>query len=752
MSRVFVSQNGGRGGVNVGHRQATVCGGRGQPRQMFVNNNYTNDTRKQRVSILGQKGESVMKCPVLKVGHTVVDLPVISRANEIIKHTNNPLIQVITVSSPTGSGKSVALPIIVAEQGKRIMVTIPTRLATRALYQYQANRNAANPYDFGYACHGEHNYSDSTKVIYVTPMHAFNIIKARIVDKKPFDDNFVLAIDEAHYKSEENAGTILLAKEALKRHILKKLVIMSATLGTINFDEFTCANIVSDGRLFPIEENWGAGPIELFNPKDAMLKTISKVIRIIEDHRTNPRKGILVFAAGANEVDEMAMSFDRHIMSSQTLSHVTVHRLYSTMPKDEMDMVCDAIGAVGETIVVFTTNVAESSVTIPYIDTTVCMGVQKTAFETTISGTVLKLCKIPKDKQIQRKGRAGRTSPGKHFTMYSQSEFDTLEESDLSELDTGIPYTLVLKLSEVGLDAKSILNIPSEKYNAIVDKLTRLCISDCEMRVTPFGREILKYNMSLEASVMAHRAITHHNPILKMLLIVILSMIEGGQGASYFWIPKQKRSQGDRQSFMESTFGEMKGSNDLISLVNIFSEMYHRPTEKDGVAVSHKDGSIGHWASKKSMNNKLLTNARRSFQNLAKIAFSDGALNTHRKFWSDHVADFLAGSSRPPMCSSRYELKDFCNHYDVMTEIYEMFQNVYYDCVLSDPTYNRFGVVCYTSLTTTSTYTMDTNRGFSEMSTSGHPVIVALQLVTNKNGMSESKFCSLAFPGNITEK
>lgn len=696
----------------------------------------------------------VPKYCILKPDHVINRLPVFDRADEINAAINNPLIQVIVLESPTGSGKSVGAPVLIAEQGKKTIVSLPTRLAVRGLNSYLTSYNARNPYDFGFACHGEVRYTTTrdpvtgamkfqTKVMYVTTMHAFNVLMKRMSEGVPFDDDFVLSIDEAHHTSEENAGIILLAKEALRRGILKKLVIMSATLGSMNFDEFTSVDIRCEGRLFPIDVIWGTGKIELLDPNSAKIMTVNKVVDIITEHLRNPRKGILVFTPGANEAEEMATMLENFVRQrGSSFGNIVVHRLYSEMQKEEMEMVTNEPEMPGKTIVVFTTNVAESSVTIKYIDTVVDMGTQKTSYENPTFGTILKLEEIPKDKALQRRGRGGRLHPGKCYLMYSESQFNSLKDTDTSDLERKIPYTLVLKLLDVGLPAKEILEIPEDKFAAIVMKLTRLKIMDERLRVTPFGREILKYNMSLESSVIAHSAISSSNEVVKLLSIIILAMIEGGQGMSYFWVPRDRRSPEDRKDYMEYTFGDMKGSNDLVTLIYIFSEMFHRPVDRNG-RLSHTDGSISHWAKVTSMNNKLLTNARKSFSRLAHMAYPD----SNCRFWSDYVEIGFDVMPIPEFLHGECELKDFCNHTDAMNEIYRLFEKVYFDCGMSNPRRNKFGILCYTHTKTGGEYTMDTNRGFSDMASIPCAHVVALQLVTSESGIKKNRFCSLVFPG-----
>ena len=71
--------------------------------------------------------------------------------------------------------------------------------------------------------------------------------------------------------------------------------------------------------------------------------------------------------------------------------------------------------------VIFATNVAETSITVPNITVVVDSGVCKEQrFDPLRKVTVLKIGKVSQSSARQRMGRAGRTAPGTCYRMYSQ--------------------------------------------------------------------------------------------------------------------------------------------------------------------------------------------------------------------------------------------------------------------------------------------------------------------------------------------
>lgn len=51
----------------------------------------------------------------------------------------------------------------------------------------------------------------------------------------------------------------------------------------------------------------------------------------------------------------------------------------------------------------------------------------------------------------QRKGRAGRTGPGKCFRLYSEQQFEEMEDFSLPEIQRVPLHSLVLQLVQLGL-------------------------------------------------------------------------------------------------------------------------------------------------------------------------------------------------------------------------------------------------------------------------------------------------------------
>lgn len=85
--------------------------------------------------------------------------------------------------------------------------------------------------------------------------------------------------------------------------------------------------------------------------------------------------------------------------------------------------------------VILSTNIAETSVTIPNIKYVIDSGKAKVKFFDEKKGcSILKITKISKDSAIQRSGRAGREGPGKVYRIYTKEEYENMKSFLIPEI------------------------------------------------------------------------------------------------------------------------------------------------------------------------------------------------------------------------------------------------------------------------------------------------------------------------------
>lgn len=106
--------------------------------------------------------------------------------------------------------------------------------------------------------------------------------------------------------------------------------------------------------------------------------------------------------------------------------------------------------------IIFATDVAETSVTIDGVRHVVDSGIKKDiVFDPRRNVTSLQVLKISRSSAIQRTGRAGRTSTGVCYRLYTENEFDVMSEGDVPELKRVPLANTILNLIKMDLDART---------------------------------------------------------------------------------------------------------------------------------------------------------------------------------------------------------------------------------------------------------------------------------------------------------
>ena len=100
--------------------------------------------------------------------------------------------------------------------------------------------------------------------------------------------------------------------------------------------------------------------------------------------------------------------------------------LYASLPPNEQNKVFLHLKG-NRRKVILSTNIAETSVTIPGVKYVIDCGlVKQRVFKNTTGVDALQVTAISKSSATQRSGRAGRVGPGKCFRVYSEETYESL--------------------------------------------------------------------------------------------------------------------------------------------------------------------------------------------------------------------------------------------------------------------------------------------------------------------------------------
>ncbi|KAK6346458.1 ATP-dependent RNA helicase A [Orbilia blumenaviensis] len=193
------------------------------------------------------------------------------------------------------------------------------------------------------------------------------------------------------------------------------------------------------------------GEILVSNDKDDGLTPCGLVATVVAHlARTTKAGDILVFLPGLAEiklVDEMLRRNKPLGVDFQDSDIYRIDILHSSLPQQQMDVF--NINAAGKRKIILSTNIAETSVTIPEVRYVVDSGkLREKRFEQISRITKLQCTWISKSNSKQRAGRAGRVRDGHYYALFTKERFTEFRPS-------GLPEILRSDLQEICLDIRA---------------------------------------------------------------------------------------------------------------------------------------------------------------------------------------------------------------------------------------------------------------------------------------------------------
>ena len=458
------------------------------------------------------------------MGISLWDLPVYSQRHRILEALEGR--QVLVVESPTGSGKTTGLPVILLEAGYAekglIGVTQPRRIAAVSVCRFIARHvNSEVGGLVGYKMRFEDVTSVDTKLKIVTDGTLLQEMKGdRWLSR--YD---VLMIDEAHERTLNIDFILGLLKGILPHRSELKVVISSATLNPRVFsDYFDGAPIVTiNTPVYPVHLYYDPPPME--GDEDMLIdKIVGKVEQIVtmgnlgKENFTNG--DILIFCPG----EKMIKDSIAKLITCPVRDRLLVMPLYARLGSEEQERVFEATPE-GKTKVVVATNVAETSVTIDGITAVIDTGIAKLNFYNphTYTSSLIET-EISKASANQREGRAGRTQPGICYRLYSEDSYSRRSEFTKEEIYRTDLAEVVLRMVEIGIkdfEAFPFISVPkSGGIRGAVAALHLLDALDSDNELTDIGRKMTPYPLMPRHSRMIVEATLRYPNVIREVIIL----------------------------------------------------------------------------------------------------------------------------------------------------------------------------------------------------------------------------------------
>ena len=258
-------------------------------------------------------------------------------------------------------------------------------------------------------------------------------------------------VDEVHERSVNTDLLIALLRHTLElrakegKHPLK-IVLTSATMNEGLFAAYFARNkwdsnslqddslapvLKVGGRTFPVDIHYDEAGSSNKYEQTAEAKVLELNEQLpatnLEQRKTHD---FLVFLTQADEVDRLSTSLQKQLPDCYVVP------LHGSLDRDEQRKAfIPTDSSKYKRKIVISTNIAETSVTIDGIGVVIDCGMSKQAkYDPAKDATVLSVDFIAQSSAKQRAGRAGRTSAGECYRLYSKEEFDDMDKDMPAEL------------------------------------------------------------------------------------------------------------------------------------------------------------------------------------------------------------------------------------------------------------------------------------------------------------------------------
>ncbi|KAM7164884.1 ATP-dependent RNA helicase TDRD9 isoform 1-T1 [Macrochelys suwanniensis] len=316
------------------------------------------------------------------------DLPITRCKEEVVSLVESN--SVVIVHGATGSGKSTQLPQYILDYYTQrstycnIVVTQPRKIGASSIARWiSRERSWALGGFVGYQVGLEKVATKDTRLIYMTT----GVLLQKIVGAKSLAEFTHIFIDEVHERTEEMDFLLLVVRKLL--HTNSRFVKLSPQI----FDEPMIAKEMYEVAI---------SLIQLFDDLEMKESGENKNLGLMSE-----RGSVLVFLPGLAE-----MNYMHELLTGMIHKRLQVYLLHSSVTLEEQNNVF-LTPVPGYRKIILSTNMAESSVTVPDIKYVIDFCLTRTLVcDEDTNYQSLRLCWASKTSCNQRKGRAGRVSKG----------------------------------------------------------------------------------------------------------------------------------------------------------------------------------------------------------------------------------------------------------------------------------------------------------------------------------------------------
>ncbi len=471
--------------------------------------------------------------------------------------------QVVIVCGETGSGKTTQLPQICIELGLAdhgmIGHTQPRRLAARAVTNRIAEELNTRP---GEAVGYKVRFSDTTRPDSYLKLMTDGILLAEIQTDRWLNQYQTLIIDEAHERSLNIDLLLGYIKTLLPKRPDLKLIITSATIDPERFSGYfdDAPMVMVSGRTYPVEIRYR--PILDEEQKDR--DRTQAVLDALDELFSISPQDTLVFFAGERQIREAADRIGKRFHQYDVLP------LYARLSNEQQQRIFKPSG---QRKIILSTNVAETSLTVPGIHYVIDTGLARISrYSWRAKVQRLPIEKISRASANQRAGRCGRVAAGICIRLYDEDDFNNRAEFTEPEILRTNLASVILQMDSLRVghirDFDFIEAPDSRLINDGYRLLDELQAVEPDDRVTRLGKQIARFPIDPRLARMLLRA--NDLACLKevMVIVAVLSVQD-----------PRDQSQDNRQAANEKFRHWQDAKSDFTGWLNLWNEINRQKKE-----------------------------------------------------------------------------------------------------------------------------------------------------------------------------
>lgn len=443
--------------------------------------------------------------PALNVHPDILKLPLYKQKEDIarlIKSNDN-----LIVVAGTGSGKTVALPVIMREAlgDVKVIVTQPRKAAADGVSSHLAEITDGKAVGnlVGLRHKGKNLTSDETKILFEVEGSLLNQLKE---DPNLLDSDIdVVIVDEVHERGVNTDLVMALLKKAQSlrpKDRPLKIVATSATLDAEKVQSYLSNAPIKNLDItspYEVHDWWDTTDnLPELIPKRAAEVAVDEIIG------KNLPGDMIIFMPGKGEITQTQEAIRAKLAEKNIAETDFDIRTFDgrTTDAEKEDF---KNNTTGKRRIIVATNVAETSITIPLAHVIDSGLIKQTMIDPYTGIELLDPQEHAQSGIRQRKGRTGRVMEGTCYHLYTEDNFNKRSKYQLPAIQRADITSEILTLRSLGIDINKLdlLDRPDnreiENANRIMDILGAV---DKTGRITEIGREMADYQIEPHLSRM----------------------------------------------------------------------------------------------------------------------------------------------------------------------------------------------------------------------------------------------------------